>query len=145
VQVELSSHERCDESSRMHVALALEEALTNALYHGNLELSSLLRERDDAGYYVLAKRRRRQWPYCNRRIRVELTVLDDRAVIAVRDEGRGFDPAALPDPCDPENIGRVCGRGVLLMRSVMDQVTFSKRGNKVRMVKRWKPPVLRIE
>ena len=139
VEAELCRQELSDESSRMHILLALGEALANALYHGNLELSSQLREHDDAEFFEIAEYRRRESPYRDRRIQVEVTVADDRAVIAVRDDGAGFDPAAIPDPCDPANIGRVTGRGLLLMRSVMDQVTFNKRGNEVRMVKRWNP------
>jgi anti-sigma regulatory factor (Ser/Thr protein kinase) len=54
----------------------------------------------------------------------------------IRDQGPGFDPAQLPDPTDPENLERVSGRGLLLMRTFMDEVTFNKSGNQVTMVKR---------
>jgi anti-sigma regulatory factor (Ser/Thr protein kinase) len=137
VEAELSRRDSCDESSRMQIELALSEALANALYHGNLEMSSHLRECDDAKFYGLAERRRRQSPYCNRRIHVKLSITNDRAEIAIRDEGRGFDPTAVPDPCESTNIDRVSGRGILLMRGLMDRVMFNQRGNEVRMVKCW--------
>jgi len=54
----------------------------------------------------------------------------------VRDEGPGFDPSALPDPTDPENLLKPCGRGVMLIRTFMDQVNFSAKGNEITMVKR---------
>ena len=59
----------------------------------------------------------------------------DLAVFVVRDEGPGFDPAALPDPTDPANLDKVTGRGILLMRAFMDHVDFNARGNEVTMVK----------
>jgi anti-sigma regulatory factor (Ser/Thr protein kinase) len=138
---ELGRSTPCDAATRMHIELALEEALTNALYHGNLEVSSQLRERDDAVFYRFADVRRRQLPYRDRRIEIELMWLEAGLFIAVRDEGPGFDVAKLPDPCDPENLVRATGRGVLLMRSVMDAVAFNESGNEVRMLKMWQPNV----
>jgi len=53
----------------------------------------------------------------------------------VRDEGPGFDPASLPDPTDPANLDRPCGRGMLLMRTFMDNVIYNDRGNEVTLFK----------
>jgi len=61
-----------------------------------------------------------------------------QAVFVVRDEGHGFDFGSLPDPTEPENIELASGRGVLLMRSFMDEVMFNEIGNEVTMVKRSK-------
>ena len=52
----------------------------------------------------------------------------------VRDEGPGFDPNKLPDPTDPANLEKVSGRGLLLMKTFMDEVTFNATGNQVTMV-----------
>ena len=52
----------------------------------------------------------------------------------MRDEGRGFDYHGLPDPCDPENLTKASGRGVLLIRTFMDDVSFNERGNEITMV-----------
>ena len=60
----------------------------------------------------------------------------DEAVFSVRDEGEGFDPSTLPDPCDPANLEKVSGRGVYLMRSFMDEVRFDDNGRMVTLVKR---------
>ncbi len=54
----------------------------------------------------------------------------------IRDQGRGFDPNSLPDPTDPANLEKAAGRGVLLMRSFMDEVSYNDRGNSVTLVKR---------
>jgi anti-sigma regulatory factor (Ser/Thr protein kinase) len=127
----------CDAMEQMRISLALEEALVNALYHGNLEINS-----DGAGTeqfcrYDLAEQRRSQQPYCNRRIRVFARMEQLTAVFVIRDEGHGFDPQRLLDPTDEENLERTCGRGVFLMRSLMDKVTYNEIGNEVTLVRRW--------
>ena len=57
-------------------------------------------------------------------------------VVIIKDEGEGFDPAALPDPTDAENIDRPCGRGVMLMRAFMDEVRYNARGNEVTLIRK---------
>jgi CheY-like chemotaxis protein/anti-sigma regulatory factor (Ser/Thr protein kinase) len=126
-----------DEVNQLRLSVALEEALLNALYHGNLEVSSELRENDAQSYYRLADQRRRQAPYCERRIYVEAEFTQTEATYVVRDEGPGFDPASLPDPTDPANLERISGRGLLLIRTFMDEVRHNPTGNEIRMVKRF--------
>jgi len=125
----------CDEPDQFRVAVALEEALLNAYYHGNLEVSSNLREEDHGAFVALSEVRRKMEPYSQRRIYVHATMSPQKAMFVVRDEGPGFDPRMLPDPTDPLNLARPCGRGVLLMKAFMDTVTFNERGNEVTMVK----------
>ena len=61
------------------------------------------------------------------------------AKFVVRDEGPGFDPSQVPDPTDPEHLENLCGRGLLLMRSFMDEVTFNMKGNEVTLIKYLRP------
>jgi CheY-like chemotaxis protein/anti-sigma regulatory factor (Ser/Thr protein kinase) len=129
----------CDETDRIRIRIALTEALTNALYHGNLEISSELRERDDNAYEQLARERCRQPPYRDRRIHVTTRITRPEAVYCIRDEGPGFDPSRLPDPTDPANLERRSGRGLLLIRTFMDEVTHNATGNQVTLVKRRRP------
>ncbi|MEX0715658.1 MAG: response regulator [Planctomycetaceae bacterium] len=129
----------CTEAEKLRVGVALEEALVNAYYHGNLEVSSTLREDDHQAYYDLARQRAQEEPYRTRSIHVEARLTQSEAVYVIRDEGPGFDPGSLPDPCDPENLERPCGRGLLLMRTFMDEVHYNERGNEVTLIKR-KPP-----
>ncbi len=128
----------CDEGERLRVSVALEEALTNAIYHGNLEVSSDLRELDDNSYYRLIGERRSQFPYCNRLVQVRVRMTDREAEFVIADEGPGFDVSALPDPTDPKNLEKASGRGIMLMRTFMDEVKFNDTGNEVRLVKRVK-------
>jgi len=54
----------------------------------------------------------------------------------VEDEGEGFDVREIPDPCDPANLFKTSGRGVLLIHNIMDEVEYNAQGNRVKMVKR---------
>ena len=125
----------CDEAERTRFGVALEEALANAIYHGNLEVGSQLREEDHLAYFELIESRRRQSPYRERRIFVEAKLAPDGAAVVVRDEGSGFDPSALPDPTTPDNLDKAFGRGVLLMRTFMDEVVYNDVGNTVTLKK----------
>ena len=125
----------CDRSTATRVGVALEEALLNAVYHGNLEISSKLKENGDGPFHALARERRTAEPYASRRVRIESRVTQERATFVIADEGPGFDVAALPDPTDPEFLERPSGRGVLLMRAFMDEVRYNATGNRVTLVK----------
>lgn len=138
-QEEVTQIGLCDEVDRMHVGVALEEALVNALFHGNLEVSSELREEDYEAYQTLAEARRQQLPYQSRQIHVAAKLSPQQATFVIRDEGPGFDPSALPDPTDAANLEKVSGRGVLLMRTFMDAVVYNARGNEVALTKYGNP------
>jgi serine/threonine-protein kinase RsbW len=92
------------------VKLALEEAVINSIRHGN-QLDP------------------------TKKVRIEFTLDDDKAVISVADEGKGFDPASVPDPTLEENLEITAGRGLVLMRAYMDKVEFNEKANKVTMTK----------
>jgi anti-sigma regulatory factor (Ser/Thr protein kinase) len=106
------------------------------MHHGNLELSSQLRETNDKEYYRLGQERRRQKPYSDRKVFVTALDTPDESIYIIRDEGPGFDPAKLPDPLDPENMDRVSGRGLLLIRTFMDEVRHNPAGNEITVIKR---------
>jgi CheY-like chemotaxis protein/anti-sigma regulatory factor (Ser/Thr protein kinase) len=133
---EMARLKLCEPSSLVLLGVALHEAVTNAMHHGNLDLSSELRETDEKRYYQLAKDRREQEPYRDRRVHVTARLSRAGATFEVRDEGDGFDPGELPDPTDPANLGRVYGRGLLLINTFMDEVKHNDKGNQITMVKR---------
>ena len=140
LQQQITQRGICDESQKMHIGVALEEALANAYYHGNLEVCSELKEDDYEAYEKLSAERAVTSPYCDRSIFVTAEFTPDEAKIVIRDEGPGFDPGSLPDPTDPANLERASGRGVLLMRTFMDDIQYNDQGNEVTMVKRRKSP-----
>ena len=92
------------------VKLALEEALSNAVKHGN---------RNDQ----------------SKRITVRYAINSDRAVIIIRDEGKGFEPESVPDCRQPERLPIPNGRGIMLIRAYMDEVEFCDNGREIRCVK----------
>ncbi|MEN8148370.1 MAG: response regulator [Planctomycetota bacterium] len=126
----------CDEAEVTQVGVALAEAIGNAIEHGNLEVAGKLRDDDPAAHGELVKARRRCSPWCDRCVRVEAKITREAARFVIGDEGAGFDPGTLPDPRDPVNLARAHGRGVLLMRSFMDEVTWNAAGNEVTLTKR---------
>ncbi|MBI3465576.1 MAG: response regulator [Planctomycetes bacterium] len=132
----------CDEGEQIRVSVAIHEALMNAMFHGNLEVGSVLREKDDRDFAELTELRRTQMPYQERRVHVTTRQSRSEAVYVVQDEGPGFDPSILPDPTDPENLQHVSGRGLLLIRTFMDEVFHNERGNEITMIKRHQPVVL---
>jgi CheY-like chemotaxis protein/anti-sigma regulatory factor (Ser/Thr protein kinase) len=117
-----------DRTEQMRVGVALHEAVLNAIYHGNLELNTALRQDDEHVFQDLAAARRLQPPYRDRRVRVSARLSRTEAVYVVEDDGPGFDPSKLLDPTDPANLERIGGRGLMLIRTFMD-VTHNDKGN----------------
>jgi CheY-like chemotaxis protein/anti-sigma regulatory factor (Ser/Thr protein kinase) len=123
-----------DDTGLVRVTLALREALLNAIEHGNLELDSALRERDDNEYHRLAGERRADPRYAGRRVHVTARETPTEAVYVIRDEGPGFDTTTVPDPTDPANLEKRSGRGLLLIRAFMSEVRHNPKGNEVTLV-----------
>jgi serine/threonine-protein kinase RsbW len=109
IEEDLKTHCYC-ERDIFGIRLAVEEALINAIKHGN--------QLDRA-----------------KRVRIAYRVVSERFDVLITDEGRGFDPNDLPDPTAVENLERPCGRGVMLMRHYMTVVDFRGAGNTVCMSK----------
>jgi CheY-like chemotaxis protein/anti-sigma regulatory factor (Ser/Thr protein kinase) len=128
-----------NETALTRICIALEEALLNSIFHGNLELSSDLRQEGEEAYYRQAEVRRGTAPFCDRQVFCTAWLSRAEARVTIRDEGPGFDPSTLPDPTDPANLGRIGGRGLLLIRTFMDSVTHNPSGNEITLVKRGKP------
>ena len=115
------------------IGVALQEALSNAIHHGNLELDSDLRQEDEIHYYALGERRRRQSPFRERRVSVIATLSQREVRFTVADEGPGFDFERLLNSSENFDFDRIGGRGLLLIRSFMDQLSFNHRGNELTM------------
>ncbi len=126
-----------DEMIWTQVAMALDEAVLNAIIHGNLEVSSVLREQGDGSpFWDLIHERQKIEPYQSRRVEVTLTATRNQAVFTIKDSGPGFDLASIPDPTDPSHLEDIGGRGLLLIAAFMDEVRYNDSGNEVTMVKR---------
>jgi CheY-like chemotaxis protein len=125
-----------DDTTRLQVAVALREAIVNAMLHGNLGLASSLKESDPDAHDKLAQERRAASPYRERRVRVTVAETPGSVTYVVSDDGPGFDLAMVPDPTDPANLERTSGRGLFLIRTFMDEVTHTDGGRTITMVKR---------
>jgi CheY-like chemotaxis protein len=123
------------DGSRLQIGMALNEALTNAMHHGNLEVPSTLRSDDESDYYFLIRQRQKSLPYCDRRIRVQFETSPEQIQIEISDEGPGFDPESIPDPRLPAHLEKLSGRGLLLIKTFMDEVRFADKGSRIVMIK----------
>ncbi len=106
------------------------------MFHGNLEISSEVREGDSQVYEELLAYRTTHEPWASRKLYVSLHIDEKKGTFIIRDQGPGFNPNELPDPTDPANLDKVSGRGLLLIRTFMDEVHFNETGNGVTMIKR---------
>ncbi|MER3414744.1 MAG: hypothetical protein C4297_00825 [Gemmataceae bacterium] len=129
-----------DGTDLIRISVALREALVNAMYHGNLEISSTLLDDNPQEFYRLVEERRRQEPYASRRVRLRSKESRQEVVYVISDEGPGFDPSSVPDPTDPANLEKSSGRGLLLIRTFMDEVYHNSLGNEITMIRRREPP-----
>jgi CheY-like chemotaxis protein len=124
-----------DDSTRLQVNIALREALANAALHGNLELDSALRGLSGEWEHTLAQRLDSD-PYRQRRVQLDVQLDTSQVTLTVSDEGAGFDVARMEKLADELELDRVHGRGLLLMRTFMDEVTHNPSGSTVTLVKR---------
>ena len=104
-------------TEQSNLFVALDEAFVNAVKHGNRSDPTKL-------------------------VRVTAELSPHEAIFTVEDEGDGFDVCEIPDPRDPTNLFKSSGRGVLLIYNIMDEVEYSQRGTRLRMVKRPEPPAV---
>ncbi|HEX8798243.1 MAG TPA: ATP-binding protein [Terriglobales bacterium] len=103
---------RKDSEANPEIELAVREALVNAIVHGNQQ---------DPHKYVYVRSR------CTTNGELSLTI---------EDEGQGFESEAVPDPTSPENLLRTHGRGIYLMKTLMDEIDFEQGGSVVHLRKR---------
>jgi len=103
---------RTGDGDELDTEIALREALANAIVHGNHESP-----------------RKRVYVACR-------CTTDGEVTITVEDEGQGFDSETVPDPTAPENRLLTCGRGIYLMKTLMDEVRFERGGAVVHMQKK---------
>jgi serine/threonine-protein kinase RsbW len=95
--------------------LAMDEAISNAIVHGNFEPLTM--------------------PVTNLSLKYHIS--EEQITLTVRDNGQGFDFSNVPDPTAEENLLSINGRGIYLMRRIMDMVSFNECGNQVTMIKKF--------
>lgn len=101
-----------NEEEKDSLAIAVTEAVNNAIIHGN-------------------KRNK------DKKVSIKFTFQDDKLLVTVKDEGKGFNPKKISDPLAPENLLKESGRGIFILSTLMDEVKFrfDKNGTEISMVK----------
>lgn len=118
-----------DEAERLRVGIALQEALNNACFHGNLQVRDADPENPSA-YLSIAEARAWVEPYVHRKIHIHIEISRSQAKFVIRDEGEGFTTNASSSA----EMSNGTGRGITLMNSIMDEVQFNSAGNEVTML-----------
>jgi len=135
IQDQILAMRLLDENDVARLTIALSESMSNAILHGNLEVSSDLRQEDESLFHSLADERRTQMPYCQRQVFVTVALSATEVRISIRDQGPGFDVRKAADPDQPVDLERIGGRGLLLTQSLMDVVYHNASGNEITMIK----------
>lgn len=100
------NEKKLDELTYGNVLIAVSEGVLNAIYHGNKEDES-------------------------KKVTINFKWEKETLEVSISDEGKGFDPEKIPDPTKPENLEKLDGRGIFMMHSLSDDVTFENNGAKV--------------
>ena len=119
----------------VQLGVALEAAIRNAVAHGNLEMS---REEFPVATVANVNSRAVENPYADRRVYFKAIICPTEAMFVIKDEGPGFDTSTIPNAEPSEAIAGDSGRGLVLMKSFMDEVRFNDVGNEVTLVFRKK-------
>jgi len=120
------------------VAMGLTEAIANAMYHGNLNISPQLKhELSTAEFQAEIRKRKSAGEYKERKIRIRRYLTPTEVKYVISDDGEGFDHReALSSATIPADVESHAGRGLFLLRSIMDEVAYNEKGNEVTLIKR---------
>ena len=117
------------------LAICLQECLSNAIIHGNFGLNSELKEADWNAFDSLIKAREIDPKFSKKAVTILFQQTPSLMRFTISDQGLGFNPDDLPDPTDPSSWLKLSGRGILFIRSYMDEVHWNEVGNQIVMSK----------
>ncbi|MEM8669975.1 MAG: response regulator [Planctomycetota bacterium] len=137
----ISGMELISGSELVRMGVAIEHALVNAMYRGNLELGPSVTPAHRALVYDgattdLIDKRKSSDPYQTRRVSVDATASKHEIRVIVRDQGKGFDTSSVPGPEDPKVLDTESGQGLVLMASFTDELVYNDIGNEVTLIKK---------
>ena len=139
VKMQMEQIELGDQTDQRHCALAIEETLINAMFHGNLELDAAevqaaRKAMHEGKSTPKTNERRNTKPFSDRRIHVDIEFQSNAITMLVRDQGRGFDAAGgLESANQVSQLSGEGGRGLTLIRKFMDQVQYNADGNEIKL------------
>lgn len=117
---------------QVQLGVALESALTNAMFRGNLEMT---REEFPVLAKPLISQRACQREFEDRKVKFSVTFTPEKIEFCIQNQGNGFDTTQVPDSSAPESFRDGVGRGMVLIQAFMDEVTYSDQGRKLEMCK----------
>lgn len=120
------------------IAICLQECLTNAIIHGNFNITSAVKEADWNVYDELIRQAETEQEQYQKKIKIQFELSENSLQFEITDEGVGFDPHDLPDPADPHNWGKLSGRGIIFVRTFMDAVAWNEIGNSIHISKQFR-------
>ena len=126
----------CEEPDLRRVGVAVEEAILNAMYHGNLELdgnrvAEVLCDLREGTIPEFVLERCRHPDCADRQVQIDVRITRGELTVTIEDDGHGFEHSKLPDSCDVDT-----SRGLVLISTIMDDVIFNERGNRMTLVKK---------
>ncbi len=132
IQEIVGSQEIFSQRCQVQLGVAMENALTNAMFRGNLAMN-----RED--FVVLSRDaisvRAKSSEYRDRKVHFRALITPDKVEFEIRDEGEGFDTSQLPDASNPDSFRDGVGRGLVLIQAFMDEVNYEDSGRKLEMAK----------
>jgi CheY-like chemotaxis protein len=128
----------CNEAELTNLRFALDEALVNAVVHGNLEIQSSAKGAtldEMMQFNNLVKKRSLEPGFSDRKVTITRHLTNEFVIFSIEDQGRGFDWRTLPMTLDEMEILSNYGRGLFLIRAFMTRVEFNDKGNRITLVK----------
>ena len=124
-------------TQKFYVQLAIDEAISNAILHGNLRIKEMETDPKNSGRTreELYRQRSSLPDFARKQVHIDAAVSPAKLEVDVADEGRGFDLTLLPDPTNDVNVFDYHGRGIFVMRNIMDSVEFGDKGRSIKLIK----------
>ena len=126
----------CNKTTAENITMALRETISNSMFHGSLGVSSDIRDKEGIkGFNQEIEKRLEDPKFKDETVQISYELTSDYVEYIIDDNGDGFDHRSLPDPRDPENFFKNSGRGLLIIRVHMDEVSWNEKGNQIRLKK----------
>lgn len=128
----------CNESDLINIRFALDEALVNAIVHGNLEIDSSIKGASldkMLEFNRIVKERTETLPYSERKVIISRRLTKKYVIFTIEDQGNGFDWRVMPESLNDMEILSSHGRGLFLIRAFMTRVEFNDQGNRITLIK----------
>jgi DNA-binding response OmpR family regulator/anti-sigma regulatory factor (Ser/Thr protein kinase) len=129
-----------NELDHMSLNIALNEAILNSLIHGNFQISSQIKQEDWSKFDELVQLRGKDPNFNQKQIKLSYRATEDFLEFSIEDEGKGFDVSKLNEFNETDMLLE-SGRGILLIRSFMDEVHWNEKGNRITMIKKAVTPL----